>query len=402
MEELISPVSVAEAAAGGATTSLFVRTNHMAEHDFLQAQALHTFASALLSDAGSRGERRQVPVFLSMTKLAELMLDEQKRTNARDMILTSFAANYPKKSNSDAGDVLKQAMELRALVIVADVRTEVDVHALKSEAVLEELLAQRLLLVATEEVIGKVEAELPSILFERCRMLEVHTWGCFMNDALLSNGAAKQLLLKMRPTADRDGHYERISALHLGSAQIDKDTQQELCNLLTRKECILRTLDVSNTQIDGNALVQALSRNSSLRSLDVRLVTAMTDVYESLGDMLLAPDATCRLSYLRCDAFDVHEGESALSLRERPLAQGAMRLLTGLLRHNRDVADLDLVATGMLPEWATMLIQTLGANPATTSVKSVQLTFNPAIDESAQAALVAAVEARELKVELKF
>ena len=36
--------------------------------------------------------------------------------------------------------------------------------------------------------------------------------------------------------------------------------------------CPLRFLDISNTAVDGNALAQALSVNSSLRSLDVRMV----------------------------------------------------------------------------------------------------------------------------------
>ena len=83
--------------------------------------------------------------------------------------------------------------------------------ALRNEPVLEEILANRALIIASEDIVDK--AELPLLLTERCTKFDVFSWGCFMNDALLSNQATKQLLVKMRPTADRDGHYERISAL---------------------------------------------------------------------------------------------------------------------------------------------------------------------------------------------
>ena len=42
------------------------------------------------------------------------MADEAKRTNPRDMILKSIEESLPKGVSSDAGEVLKQAVELHA------------------------------------------------------------------------------------------------------------------------------------------------------------------------------------------------------------------------------------------------------------------------------------------------
>lgn len=120
---------------------------------------------------------------------------------------------------------------------------------------------------------------------------------------------------------------------------------------------------------------------------------------EAIGDVLLQPASISRLAYVRCDAFEVMEGESTLNLRERLLLGGAMRLITGLLKNNRDVQELDLGATGLQVEWAALLLQTLECNPVLTSI---HLPYNPAIDESGQAALVGALEAHRLKITLHF
>ena len=84
----------------------------------------------------------------------------------------------------------------------------------------------------------------------------------------------------MKPTVGLPTHYQRVSALHISAAQIHKDTEKELVDLLKMKTCILRILDLSNTQIDGSLLASALAVNSSLRSLDVRMVPSMADSYE--------------------------------------------------------------------------------------------------------------------------
>ena len=88
------------------------------------------------------------------------------------------------------------------------------------------------------------------------------------------------------------------------------------------------------------------------------MVPKMADSFEAIGEMLLQPASKSSLAYMRCDAFDVLDGDKTLSLRERPLVKGAMRLLTGLLKNNRDVQELDLSATGLQREWALTLIET--------------------------------------------
>jgi len=396
LEELIAPSSE----AADALAPLVVRTHSQAEFDLLHAQSLSSLTSTLLSK-GPKSELRQVPVALSLARLAEMMSDEAKRTNPRDMILKSFEASYPKRANvNEASDVLKQAIELRALVIIADVRSEFDLSALKSEAVVEELLTSRLLILTTEEVGHKLSEEMPPALLERCKFREAHTWGCFMNDARLTNYEVKQLLTQMRPQAGRlPSHYERVSALHLSTAQLGADAQQDLADYLRLETCILRNLDLSNTHIDGAALTQALALNSSLVSIDVRTVPKMAESFERLGDILLQPNSTSRLAYIRCDAFEVLEGETVLSQRERPLVKGSMRLLNGLLKHNREVLEVDLAATRLQKDWAAALIDAIATNP---SITTINMPFNPAIDDNGQASLVAAVEEKGLKIALHF
>jgi len=257
------------------------------------------------------------------------------------------------------------------------------------------------LIIAYEEIMSdKAMAEVHGLLTETATMLEIHMWGCFMNDARLANHAAKQLLMQMKTTPGGvPSHYERVSSLHLSSAQIGKDTQQLLAELLKMKGCRLRMLDVSNTKLDGAALVSMLDTNASVTSLDVRMVPQMADSYEAIGDMLLKPDSASSIAYMRCDAFEVLEGEAIISLREQSLSAGSMRLLTGLLKNNRDVQELDLAATSLQKSWVAALLDMLASNP---TVTKIELPYNPAIDDAAQKELIAAVEKRSLRVALGF
>jgi hypothetical protein len=284
--------------------------------------------------------------------------------------------------------------------VVVDVRTEADAAILKNESILEELLANRLLLVIDEEVVGK--AELPAALLERFTPLEVATWGCFFNDARLNAHATKQLLTQIKPKGSGlPSHYSRLSVLHMSAAVIAGEAFGDLCDILKSKECNLRTLDLSHTSFDGAALVAALKENRSLHSLDVRMVDGIEGSFEAIGDMLLAAGSTSQLAYLRCDAFEVVEAETTFSLKERAIDKGACRLLTGLLKNNTVVQEVDLSATHLQKEWVTALVETLIAAPAS-KVAAVHLNFNPAIDLATQRALLAAVEGKTLKTALYF
>jgi len=157
---------------------------------------------------------------------------------------------------------------------------------------------------------------------------------------------------------------------------------------------------VSNTAFDGAALARALEVNSSLRSLDVRHVTGMADSLENIGSILLKPESKSNLAYFRSDAFQVLEGETVISLRERPMVKGAMLVLSGLLRRNRDVQELDLAATGLRLDWVVALIEVL-ANNLQSAVTTVYMPFNPLL-ESGQATLVSAAEKSSLKITMHF
>jgi len=354
------------------------------EHDMLLNQALHALAHELRSGGTAT---RLVPLVVPMSRIAEMVQDEAKRAAPRDMIIKAVEADYP-----TASDMLRQAMELRALVIVAEVRDEADLLAFNA-AVLDELLGNRLLLIVSG-VLPTSEL-LPPSLAQRCQTMEVASLGIFFNDAPLSNKLAKELLRRMRPLAEgadpslKPSHYALVSGLHLSASELGRDGLQELQELLVHSACALTRLDLSYTQIDGYPLVQAMKSNASLTSLDVRYVPRFSDLYDSIGEMLLDRSGKCRIGYLRCDAFDVLEGESVLSLRERPLDKAATRLLAGLLRHNTSLHDLDLSATDLEPEGASQLVGVLETN---TTLAALRLAFNPALDDECQATLRATAD----------
>jgi len=326
------------------------------------------------------------------------MADEAKRTNPRDMILKSIEESLPKGVSSDAGEVLKQAVELHALVIIVDIRTEADLEPLRSKPVMEELLTNQVLFLAPTELMARNET-FPQL--ETLTVYEGHTWGCFMNDARLANAHVKLILSKIRPVPGGiPSHYERVSVLHLSSVQISKESQADLAAVLKMDKCPIRVLDLSNTQLDVPALVKSLETNSTLRSLDVRKVSTMVESLERIGAMLLKEDSVSCLAYMRCDAFDVVEGEKLLLLRERPMLHGAMLLLTGLFRHNRDVLEVDLAATSLKKEWVITLIETLAK--ARSTVSALNLAFNSALSEADQKDLLGLLQRRGMKIALNF
>ena len=164
VEELILPSSEAKTILG----PVIVRTGSQTEHDLLQAQALFSLSSTLLSDVarlGAKSDRRQVVVRLEMAQLADMMVDEMKRTNPRDMLLKSIEGSCPKRANTDTQEIIKQAIELHTLVIIADVRNEQDLVCLKNEAMVEELTSNQLLIIAYEEIMSdKAMAEVHGLL----------------------------------------------------------------------------------------------------------------------------------------------------------------------------------------------------------------------------------------------
>ena len=160
---------------------------------------------------------------------------------------------------------------------------------------------------------------------------------------------------------------------------------------------MLRTLDISNTQLESAAIAAALGKNSSIRSIDMRAVPKMSECFESIGSMLLAPNSQSRLAYVRCDSLEILEGVTTLNLRERYINKGTMHLLTGLLKNNREVQELDLGATSIQKDWAMTLLDTLAACSST--INSLHLPYNPLVVEAEIAKLV---EEKNLKISLHF
>lgn len=163
---------------------------------------------------------------------------------------------------------------------------------------------------------------------------------------------------------------------------------QELCDLLTASSCTLALLDLSYTAADGFLLSNSLKTNASLTSLDVRKVPMMRDFYKPIGETLLAAGATCRLGFIRCDAFEILEGETSLNLREQPLEPGASKLLVGVLKHNPALVDIELTATDLESEAANDLASILEFR----KLSNLLLQFNPALSAECKAALKAAAE----------
>ena len=90
---------------------------------------------------------------------------------------------------------------------------------------------------------------------------------------------------------------------------------------------------------------------------------------------------------MRCDAFELLEGEHTYSLRERTLAPGAAPLLAGLLKHNHALHDLDLSACEVDRSGAASFASVLEFN---TALKVLRLAYNPSIDDESKETLRAA------------
>ena len=104
-----------------ALPSLVVRTSSKGARDALSTDPPH---ACYKPARGARGHRSSTPctLVISMSKITELLADEQSaKAHPRALIIKAFEMEHPGHS-----DVLKQAMEMRALVVVADVRELVE------------------------------------------------------------------------------------------------------------------------------------------------------------------------------------------------------------------------------------------------------------------------------------
>ena len=125
--------------------------------------------------------------------------------------------------NLTDSDALKQAMEMRALIVVADVSGPADLAGLK-EAVLEELALNRLVVImhTPKEVPGGETAAagptLPKALLDRSACWDLTDIGFYLSDLKLAHRPCKDILRRLRLRDEATEHYSLVSSVHLGSA----------------------------------------------------------------------------------------------------------------------------------------------------------------------------------------
>jgi len=220
-------------------------------------------------------------------------------------------------------------------------------------------------------------------------LFQLHSVGLFMSEAKLSDRLLANLFLRVRRGDEDTSYYRRVRKLHLAGSEFGQGAMKELQDLIGFEDCTLQALDLSFTQVDGASLIRSLKNNSSLTSLTLLSVPKIDNIYETISTLLTTPGSKTQLGYLRCDAFDLPEGEKHLSLKEATIQPVAMKLLAALLKHNHALQELDLTASDIEKEGASALASVLEFNQGLTALR---LPYNPALDERSKQALTAAVE----------
>ena len=302
--------------------------------------------------------------------------------------------------------MIKQAMEMRALVIIGKIHEQSDINGMldkKWNPLLEELFASRFVLTCAATAEGG--PNLTRTLVERCLCRQLSAFALVLNNVSISDRDARAVLKRLRIKGnEKEGYWPLVRGVQLSSCDVGREALAELQELLMSRTCALESLDLSFTTIMPEPLVQVLRGNGSLTSLDVRKVPRMPELYDSLAQQLLLPDASCKLGFLRCDVFEVLEEEPILSLKETSLSQdmspGGLQLLSGLISHNTTIRELDLTATDIDKDGAMgALSRMIKAN---TSLRTLRLKYNPALDEEAKEALKAAAASRATPLALEL
>ena len=389
IERLIDPISSSE----DGSSRIFLRAGSKVEHELLHSQLLYLLATKLRDAVAQKGAIRLVPLPITTTRLLELLADETTaKRPPRELIVKAFELDYP-----GYAEMIKQAMEMRALVAVVKVTEHAEFSALQ-EAILEELGTNRLAVTCY----GPADSSLcfPKALTEAmCKQLCAIE--LVVRNTKITERDSKAIFKRLRQRAD--GVWHLVRGVHMSFGDFGREGLAELQEYLISRACTLQTLNLSLTQVDAWPVVQVLRANASLTSLDVRRVPRMRDFYKPFADLLREPDTQCCLAYLRCDAFEVVEEDVALNLRERLLSEeeqpGAVLLLAQLLRHNTSLRELDLTATDIDKDGAAALAAVLESNASLTSLR---LAHNPALDDEVKGALRAAANKRSPPVQLEL
>jgi len=356
---------------------------------------LFSLAAALRDMVAQKGAIRLVPLPVSAARLGELMVDEtMSKKPPRELIVKAFEVDNP-----GYAEMIKQAMEMRALVVIARVNEPAEAAPFLEPAMLEELSIGCGRLIVSCCSLADTPVRLPREFTERSICKQLCAVSLVLARAKIGDKDCKTIFKRLRMTPP--GVWPLVRGVHLSFSEVGREGLAELQELLGSRSCALRTLDLSLTQVDAFPVIQFLKTNTSVTALDLRRAPKLSHLYQGMADTLFGADAKSQLAYLRCDAFEVLEDEKALSLRETPLSEvsapGALSLLLGLLRQNTSLLELDLSATDLDKGAATALAALLGKNHTLTTLK---LEHNPELDDEARALLRKAVDARRAPLNL--
>jgi hypothetical protein len=374
---------------------MLLRAAHPLEHELLHAQVVFSLASALRDMVAQKGAVRLVPLPVAPSRLMELMADEaMSKKPAREILVRAFELD-----NLGYAEMIKQALEMRAVVVIAKVSNAAEAAPFAESAMLEELTSSRLIvsICSTHEV----PVKLPIALTERSVCKQLGAVSLVLSRAVMGDRDCKAAFkrLRLRP----EGVWPLVRGIHLPFSDVGREGLSELQELLQSRTCALKALDLSQTEVSVWPVVQALRGNPSITSLDLRRVPNVAALYGAMASIFCGDDSRSALAYLRCDAFELLEDDKTLCLRETLLNEqsqpGALELLLGLLQRNTTVQELDLSATDLDKSAAGALASLLATNSALTSLK---LSHNAEIDAEAQAMLRAAAAARLTPLKLEM
>ena len=393
--QLVEGLISADLSNGRRAPPILLRAAHPLEHELLHAQVVFSLASALRDMVAQKGAVRLVPLPVAPSRLIELMADEaMSKKPAREILVRAFELD-----NLGYAEMIKQALEMRAVVVIAKVSNAAEAAPFAESALLEELTSSRLIvsICSTHEV----PVKLPIALTERSVCKQLGAVSLVLSRAVMGDRDCKAAFkrLRLRP----EGVWPLVRGIHLPFSDVGREGLSELQEMLQSRTCALKVLDLSQTEVSVWPVVQALRGNPSITSLDLRRVPNVAALYGAMASIFCGDDSRSALAYLRCDAFELLEDDQKLCLRETLLSEqsqpGALELLLGLLQRNTTVQELDLSATDLDKSAAGALASLLATNSALTSLK---LSHNAEIDAEAQAMLRAAAAARLTPLKLEI
>jgi hypothetical protein len=393
--QLVDDMISSDLSNGRRAPPMLLRAAHPLEHELLHAQVVFSLASALRDMVAQKGAVRLVPLPVAPSRLIELMADEaMSKKPAREILVRAFELD-----NLGYAEMIKQALEMRAVVVIAKVSNAAEAAPFVESAMLEELTSSRLIvsICSTHEV----PVKLPIALTERSVCKQLGAVSLVLSRAVMGDRDCKAAFkrLRLRP----EGVWPLVRGIHLPFSDVGREGLSELQELLQSRTCALKALDLSQTEVSVWPVVQALRGNPSITSLDLRRVPNVAALYGAMASIFCGDDSRSALAYLRCDAFELLEDDKTLCLRETLLNEqsqpGALELLLGLLQRNTTVQELDLSATDLDKSAAGALASLLATNSALTSLK---LSHNAEIDAEAQAILRAAAAARLTPLKLEI